>query len=303
MEARIKKRKSLLVQVPHILYLIKECRRAETVQILSGHSLKSFTKTMDFIRDKPRGDVEICHIAPARGNKSRGLLHYKNLFYGGSYQNRNFGSNYLSGGLKIKRSHLIEKWAVDENMDNNTILKKVEAFLGNVITSYIEINHVRKSKKRRRIEEILKIAPERSKNYLFCQNIKYLDNLLLKLNPNKTLDGDSRTESKYIVYADELTRFISYGGKRALTLRKLRTLMIAGYVALEKIDESNTYNEMFFERYGALIKPKYAQATLRKPSKWSTFKDLIYEAAFMALQGGHIDIKSFRKEFKLYLLK
>jgi len=301
METRIKKRKSLLVQAPHILYLIKECRRAETVQILSGHTLESFTKTMDFIRNKPRGDVEICHIAPCRGKKSRGLLHYENLFYGGSYQNRNFGSNYLSGGLKIKRSHLIEKWAVDESMDNNTILKKVEAFLSDIITSYIEISHLRKSKKRRRVEKILKIAPDKSKDYLYCQDIKYLDNLLLKLNQNRTLEDDSRIESKYIIYVDELSRFISYGGERARTLRRLRTLMIAGYVALEKIDASQTYNEMFYERYRALIKPKYIHAMLKNPYKWSEFKDLIYEAAFIALQGGHIDIKSFRRKFKMYL--
>lgn len=301
METRIKKRKSLLVQVPHILYLIKECRRAETVQILSGHTLESFTKTMDFIRNKPRGDVEICHIAPCRGKKSRGLLHYENLFYGGSYQNRNFGSNYLSGGLKIKRSHLIKKWAVDESMDNNTILKKVEAFLGDIITSYIETSHLRKSKKRRHVEEILKITPERSKDYLFCQNIKYLSNLLLRLNQNGKLDDHSRSESKYIIYVDELSRFISYGGERTHTLRRLRTLIIAGYVALEKIDASQTYNKMFYERYRALIKPRYIHATLKKPYKWSEFKDLIYEAAFIALQGGHINIKSFRKKFNMHL--
>lgn len=300
-ETRIKQGKSMLVQVPHILYLIKECRRAGTVQILSDHSLESFTKTMDFIKNKPKGDIEICHIAPCRGKSSRGLLHYKNLFYGGSYQNRNFGSNYLSGGLKIKRSLLVRRWAVDDKMDNNTILKKVEAFLGDVITNYIGINHLRKSKKRRRVEGILKIAPDRSRDYLFCQDIKYLDNLLLELSQNIALGCDSGSESKYIVYVDELTRFISYGGKRARTLRKLRTLMVAGYVALEKIKMSKTYNEVFYERYGSLIKPKYTYAALKNPGKWSEFKDFIYEAVFIALQGGRIDIKSFRKEFNLYL--
>ncbi|MBS9723815.1 hypothetical protein [Stutzerimonas stutzeri] len=300
-EARLRQGKSMLVQVPHILYLVKECRRAGTIQILSNHSLESFTKTMDFIKNKPRGDIEICHIAPARGKNSRGLLHYKNLFYGGSYQNRNFGSNYLSGGLEIKRSHLMKKWAVDESMDNNTILRKVEAFLSDVIKSYIEINRLQKSKKRSRIEVILKIDPDRDINHLFCQNRKYLDDLLLELSPNRTLDCGSGCESKYIIYVDELTRFISYGGERARTLRKFRTLMVAGYVALEKLKASKTYNEVFYERYGSLIKPKYTHATLKNPEKWSEFKDFIYEAAFIALQGGYIDIKGFRKEFKLYL--
>lgn len=291
----------MLVQVPHILYLIKECRRAETVENLIGHSLESFTKTMDFIKNKPKGDIEICHIAPARGKGSIGLLHYKNLFYGGSYQNRIFGSNYLSGGLKIKRSLLIKKWAVDENMDNNTILKKVEAFLGDIITSYIEINHLRKSKKRHHVEEILKLDPGRNKDHLFCQDKRYLDNLLLELSQKKISACGANNESKYIIYVDELTRFISYGGERARTLRKFRTLMVAGYVALEKIKASKTYNEVFYERYGSLIKPKYTHATLKNPEKWSEFKDFIYETAFIALQGGHIDIKVFRKEFKLYL--
>lgn len=300
-EARIKKGKSLLVQVPHIIYLIKECRRARTVQILSNHNLESFTITMDFIKNKPKGDIEICHIAPARGKNSIGLLHYENLFYGGSYQNRNFGNNYLSGGLKIKRSHLVEKWAVDDDMDNNAILKKVEIFLGDFVKSYIDINHLRKNKKRRPIEEILKIDPKRDRDYLFGQKKKYLDNLLLELSQKRVLETSPGNESKYIVYVDELTRFISYGGKRARTLRKLRTLMIAGYVALEKVKTSKTYNSMFYERYGALIKPKYTHATLKKPREWSEFKDLIYEAAFTALQGGRVDIKIFKKEFLLHL--
>lgn len=300
-EARIKKGKSLLVQVPHIEYLIKECRRAGTVQILSNHNLESFTTTMDFIRNRPKGDIEICHIAPAKGKNSIGLLHYKNLFYGGSYQNRSFGNNYLSGGLKIKRSHLFEKWAVYEEMNNNTILKKVELFLGDFVASYIDIEDLRKSKKRRPIEEILKIDPERDMTALRWQKKEYLDNLLLELSQKRIFESSPSSESKYIIYVDELTRFISYNGERAQTLRKLRTLMIAGYVALKKVKKSKTYNAMFYECYGSLIKPKYMHASLKKPKSWSKFKDFIYEAAFMALQGGYIDIKSFRKEFKLYL--
>lgn len=195
----------------------------------------------------------------------------------------------------------MKKWAVDESMDNNTILKKLEAFLGDIIKSYIKINRLQKSKKRSRVEAILKIDPDRDIDHLYCQSRKYLDNLLLALSQNRVFISCSGSESKYIIYVDELTRFISYGGKRARTLIKLRTLMVAGYVALEKIKESQTYNEAFYERYGSIIKPKYTHATLKNPGKWSRFKDFIYEAVFIALQGGQIDIKSFRKEFKLYL--
>ncbi|CAN7487682.1 hypothetical protein LJR071_003224 [Pseudomonas sp. LjRoot71] len=256
---------------------------------------------MDFIKNKPKGDIEICHIAPAKGKNSIGLLHYENLFYGGSYQNRNFGNNYLSGGLKIKRSHLVEKWAVDDDMDNNTILKKVELYLGDIVNNYIEIKDLRKSKKRRHIEEILKIDPKRDIAFLRFQKKNHLDNLLLELSQKRILESSPGNESKYIIYVDELTRFISYGGKRARTLKKLRTLMIAGYIALEKIKTSKTYNSMFYERYGSLIKPKYTHATLKNPGKWSEFKDFIYEAAFIALQGGPVDIKSFKREFLLHL--
>lgn len=177
----------------------------------------------------------------------------------------------------------------------------VEDFLGDIIKSYIKINRLQKSKKRSRVEAILKIDPDRDIGHLYCQSRKYLDDLLLALRKNRAFVSCSGSESKYIIYVDELTRFISYGGKRARTLRKLRALMVAGYVALEKIKESQTYNEEFYERYGSLIKPKYTHAALKNPGKWSRFKDFIYEAVFIILQGGPIDIKRFRKEFKLYL--
>jgi endogenous inhibitor of DNA gyrase (YacG/DUF329 family) len=298
---RIEKRKANLIQNDEVIYLIGECRRAGTVQILTDHTLKTFTKTMKFIKNRGKGDVERCHIAPVKGTNTTGLLHYKNLFYGGVHQNRKFGKKYHSGGLSIKNDSLIKKWKVNETMTNNDILKKVELILGDIIPRYIEKNSVLKSRKIRVVERILEIRPEKNKDLLLSQSGKYLDDLYSKLSNGNTYSRNYGIESKYMTYINEMTRFISYGGERKPLLKKLRRLMIVGYMALERAKESHTYNKYFYCDYEYLIKPKYVNATLKNPKEWSEFKDLIYGAAFNTLQGGHLDIKKLKKKFMSYL--
>ena len=98
---RAQQRRSNMRQNEEVLRLVRECRRAGTVQVLTGHSLVSFIDTMRLVRERPKGDVRLCHIAPVKGKDSIGLFHCANLFYGGRYQNARFGNNYIAGGLSI----------------------------------------------------------------------------------------------------------------------------------------------------------------------------------------------------------
>lgn len=298
---RIEQRKANLIQNDEVIYIIRECRRAGTVQILTGHTLKSFTKTMKFIKNREKGGVERCHIAPVKGKNTTGLLHYKNLFYGGIHQNRKFGKKYHSGGRSIKNDSLDKRWTVKGSMTNNDILKKIESFLGDIITRYIEKNSVLKSRKAPLIERILEISPGENKDALFAKSGNYLSDLHSKLSRGNTYSRSYGAESKYITYINEITRFSSYGGERKLPLQRLRRLMIVGYIALEKVKESQTYNKYFYCDYEQLIKPRHIRAELKRPDEWSEFKDFIYDAAFTALQGGHLDIKVFKKKFMSYL--
>lgn len=298
---RIEQRKANLLQNDEALYIIGQCRRAQTVQILTGHTLKSFTRTMNFIKNREKGSVERCHIAPVNGASSVGLLHHKNLFYGGIHQNRLFGSNYYSGGLSIDRNKLKKEWRVNSQMSNNDILIMIEKFLGGIVESYIEINSVLKSKKMRIIEKILVADPKECKATLVTKSCKSLNNLFYRLSRGNSFLKHHGVESKYLAYLNEITRFRSYGGKRKPLFSKLRRIMIIGYMALERVAASETYNKYFYVEYEHLINPKYGQAMLKESGEWMVFKDLIYNAAFKVLQGGDLDIKNFRKQIMSYL--
>lgn len=301
-QSRNEQKRSNLIQNDTFIYVIKQCRQAKTIQILTGHTLKSFTKTMELIKNKEVGDVSRCHIAPIKGPGFTGLLHYKNLFYGGTYQNELFGNSYLTGGKYIKNKNLTEEWRVNDKMSNNDILLKIEEFLGTIIEKYIENNSVFKSKKIRIIEKIMEIDKKADKDFLINKSSQYLNDELHKLKCSHTFWKSYGIESKYITYMNELTRFISYRGERKEILKSLRKIMVVGYMALERISGSETYNKEFYCKYEPLIDLKYGQAMLKEPGDWPVFKDLIYDTAFKTLQGGDLDVKQFRKKIMSYLI-
>lgn len=300
-KTRIEQKKANLIQNDQFRYVIKQCRRAGTVQILHGHTLKSFTKTINLIKNREKGDVVLCHIAPVKGKTSIGLLHYKNLFYGGAYQNRKFGNNFYSGGLSIDKKLLLKKWNVDKSMSGNEILIKIEKFLAGIIDRYIAENPVLKSRKIRKIEMIIEGDPSISEDDLFGRSVKYLEDKLRELSRGNSFIKHYGEESKYLAYVNGLTRFIRYDRKRRPLLRALRKIMVMGYMALDRIEVSKTYNKYFYTEYELLIDPKYSQAMLINPRAWSEFKDLLYDAAFKVLHGYDLNVKKFRKKIMSYL--
>lgn len=119
---------------------------------------------------------------------------------------------------------------------------------------------------------------------------------LVKLTRHRVFIWGVTGESKYLAYMDGLERFISYGGRRAGKLVALQKLMVVAYMALQRVQESRTYNKYFYVKYELLIDPKYAHARLKHPDFWSMFKDLIYETAFYTLQGDKLDVNEFKRK-------
>ncbi|WP_339528555.1 hypothetical protein [Pseudomonas mucidolens] len=300
-QTRLDQKRSNLRQNDEMLYLVRQCRNAGTVQILQGHTLDSFIKTMNLVRNRPAGKVHLCHIAPVKGEGFIGLFHYLNLFYGGAHQNFKFRNAYIAGGLLIESEKLLDEWSVDEVMSNNDILIKIEEYLGDIISEYIQCSPVRKSKK---VQVALKI--------LSLDNSLVFDDLLQSgyaslLERWSALSNQSCSfvpecrESKYLAYMDSVSRFISVDMKRSKSLEKLRLIMYVGYMALSRVEESRTYNKYFYVKYEYLMVAKYGQAMLKDPHDWRTFKDVLYDAAFEALQGGMPNMKKLKKVVMSYL--
>ncbi|MBF8751289.1 hypothetical protein [Pseudomonas guariconensis] len=283
------------------MYLVRACQRAGTVQILSGHTLDSFLDVMSLVRNRPKGAVNLCHIAPVKGKSSTGLFHCKNLFYGGAYQNKKFGRRYLGGGLSISHKNLKSKWRVEQDTPANDVLMLVEEFLGDIIPKYLEVAPVRKSKKYQLVEKIVELKPGVSGEGLMKLSYNALATELGDLCHVPVNSFSATSESKYIAYMDGLSRFIEYGDKRKAMLCKLRKAMVVSYMALERVKCSGTVNKYFYVKYEPLMDSKYAYAIMKDPREWSAFKDFIYDAAFFVLQGGELDFGVFRKQMMSYL--
>lgn len=298
---RAQQRRANMRQNDEVLRLVRECRRAGTVQILTGHTLDSFLETMELVRNRPKGKVVLCHIAPVKGDGCTGLFHCRNLFYGGKFQNSKFGKKYLGGGLSISNNKLKPKWAVERSMPANEVLILVEKFLGDIIPQYLERAPVRKSKKYQLIEKIAELKPGSDSESLMGYSYNVLAAQLSDLCHARINSFSISTESKYISYMDGLSRFIEYGDKRNKMLRKLRKALVVAYMALERVKDSGTHNKYFYVKYEKLISFKYAYAVMADPSKWSIFKDFIYDTVFFVLQGGELDFEKFRKRMMSYL--
>ncbi|WP_439870824.1 hypothetical protein [Pseudomonas syringae] len=300
---RLQQKRANLRQNDEMLYVIRQCIRAQTIEILSQHTPESFIATMNLIRNRPKGDVQLCHVSPVKGRYSIGLLHHLNLFYGGRYQNNKFGNKNTGAGLSIRRDSLDPVWHVDVNMSYNDILLRIEMYLGGIIDEYLATSPVRKSKKIQLINKITALAPrldfERLERLSFTQLLNKYSKLLPQ-NRFHRFKSKSTAESKYICYVGELTRFIDYGGPRAEVLAKVKTIMIIGYYALNRHSESQTFNGDFQAIYGLPAK-KYREVRLSDPSKWSELKDHLYNGAFGALQGEPINVKVLRAEIMGYL--
>ena len=299
---RVERKRANLLQNDEILYLIKQCKRAKTVEVLKGHTLDSFIETIDLVKNRPAGDVMLCHIVPVKGEGVTGLFHCRNLFYGGSYQNRKFSQNYFSGGLFISNNKLLQKWKVTSDMKNNEVLLMIEEYLKDVISEYILVCPVRKSKKVKVIEKIISMDESVRFDELITYSYSSLQKQWATISRSKEYTIGPAIESKYLAYMDGLTRFISYGGERAVMLKRLRRIMVIGYMSLERVKRSQTYNKYFYVKYEPLINKKYGQAMLRDADDWAVLKDIIYNCAFNVLQGDVVDIKRFRKLVMSYLV-
>ena len=302
-EERLDRKRTNLKQNDETLVMIRQCRRAKTVQILSGHTVESLFKTMKLIRDRPNAKINLCHIAPVNGSKIIGKFHHENLFYGGAYQNKKFGNNWTGKGKYILKSKVDEGWAVNDSMTNIEVIHLIENFLGEVLVKYIEKHPVRKSRRASLINAIMKVSNDGFiEDELFNMSYKDLSILKSQLEENGYCKiWSAPPESKYLTYIQELDRFsYMHKGDKFNRMRKIRNMLVIGYIALEKIPDSKTFNTKFYSSYGEYLE-RFGYIELIDASKWSRFKDFMYDSAFRTLQGEELNTKKLYKRFKKYI--
>jgi hypothetical protein len=147
------------------IYLIKELRRAKTVEILQGHTSETLTALVQFRRlctaiggydnGNPLGYYELSHIYPVSGKDRVGLLNLANLTITTKTFNRKHGTKLpVEGymGSSIARTSLLKEWKVADSLNALDVLKLARKYLGKEFDNWLKKHLISQTQK----ESILK---------------------------------------------------------------------------------------------------------------------------------------------------
>ena len=146
-ETKVKKARRIaakfkkLSTTPFGKYLVRELKRAGSVEVLRGHtktSLGSLVKlrtrcntVSGYDEGKPRGTYELSHIYAAQGEHGLGRLHPKNLVIAPRAFNRSIGAAGSDDWLDLYVDYplLENKWKLTPDMTAEQVLKLARKYL------------------------------------------------------------------------------------------------------------------------------------------------------------------------------
>jgi hypothetical protein len=145
------KKADRFLQTGFALYLLKELKRAGTVQILEGHTADTLhelnrlkrqcSKYSGYSEGKPTGSYHLSHVWPVRASNGKlGLLHHQNIVIATKEFNLRHGAKQpsrLDVGLYLPTTALLEKHKLREHDTAEKVFKKVEKLLGHEWKSFI----------------------------------------------------------------------------------------------------------------------------------------------------------------------
>lgn len=116
--------------------LMAQCRRAGTVEILTGIDLIAVDELTAFARGCNGWDDgnfvqtwDVCHLSPVKGLGTIGLFHHRNLYVGLSSYNKSVSTTDYSCGLSIERSELKSKWLVTKDTTSAQLEAMIRKFI------------------------------------------------------------------------------------------------------------------------------------------------------------------------------
>lgn len=152
-------------------YLVREFRRAETVQILKDHNAESLTElaalkrrctsAAGFDNGEAVGFYELSHIYPVGSTKSKniGLLNAKNLTITPKEFNRKHSTKLPTCGYQgqhISRDGLESKWKVLDSHSSLDALGLARTYIGDEFDSWLSKHVVNPTQKQALIKQLSK---------------------------------------------------------------------------------------------------------------------------------------------------
>lgn len=124
-------------RTPFFFYLARECKRAQTLQVLTGHTAESLVALYEVWKFSfranqygERRDFELSHIASVESPTTLGLLCAENLCVSPKALNKAHGTQYYGHGKKISRTSILPKHHIHSDEPEGEVLDRVIAYLG-----------------------------------------------------------------------------------------------------------------------------------------------------------------------------
>ncbi|WP_085677817.1 MULTISPECIES: hypothetical protein [unclassified Pseudomonas] len=139
-------------RTPFFFYLARECKRAGTLEILTGHTAATLTHLYNVWKYAFRAnqygsvrDFEISHIAPVENG---GLLHAENLCLAPKSMNKAHGTSHFGYGKKISRTGIASAYAVKASEAEGSVLDRVISYIGEqVVEEFVRIAKLQPSQR------------------------------------------------------------------------------------------------------------------------------------------------------------
>jgi len=291
------------------LWIARECKRAGTVEALQDVDLVELFavyrrrfRCYGWDAEKQKSKFHLCHISPAQGDSTVGLLHHQNLFIGGSLANQVHGAKQVQGaGLSIKRSALKTKWLVDKDCSDKQVLRKVQSYLGAKLVEYAKHNPVRKSQRFGLAKKIITEFPKCGSplSELERMSMTALRKLYAGLQEQEVYAISLKARRTLVVYVEELERFAVQSDDPAkssdyqFTADAVRCVSI--WLASQRREEG--FSDVGGPVYGCWFHP----LRLKPEQDGSDLRDFAAFTAFEVLQGAKPDRKLITNTLRKYL--
>lgn len=169
-------------------YLIREIKRAKTVQILTGQTAESLkglvslrrrcTAASGYEEGEPLGTYELSHIWPVKSSRSLGLLCVENLVIAPKTFNRKHAQRFPVHafiGKAITDSDLSDRWKVVDGADSLEVLKLARSFIGEEFDKWLSSFLISNSQRGQLIKNLVKAGlPKKRLQDLKLRQLKAL---------------------------------------------------------------------------------------------------------------------------------
>lgn len=291
-------------------WVAKECKRAGTVECLQDVNLVELFalrnakfKTYGYDSETKKSQYHLCHISPAVGQDTVGLLHHQNLFIGTAFHNQAHSNNsYKDKGLCTPKKKLKSKWKVTDKISNRAVLEKVTEYLGQVLIDYAKENPVNISQRYHLAKWVFQNDPDNKLPLSKLEIMSMYDlraiRTMIENKPAFTIEYT--TKRSFIVMLEECQRLSEQlpAGQHQSDIAFMIPVLQVAIAFLSRQQDQQGLSSVLVNPYGVTWNP----LELREDMSESKFRDYIGFQAFDTLQGKPVDRKIVRSTLSKYLL-